>query len=74
MSTVLLWTALLCCLSGATPALAEVDGTVSPIIGIVTQETRYNELISTHYNTTSYIAASYVKFIEGAGGRVVPIR
>ena len=25
-------------------------------------------------NTISYIAASYVKYVEGAGARVVPIR
>lgn len=45
----------------------------SPIIGILAQE------ISWHLNKkwpdtyTSYIAASYVKFVEGAGGRAVPI-
>ncbi|XP_076663710.1 gamma-glutamyl hydrolase-like [Andrena cerasifolii] len=44
-----------------------------PIIGIVAQE------LNGHLNRTygdkysSYIAASYVKFVEGAGGRVVPI-
>ncbi|XP_076248171.1 gamma-glutamyl hydrolase-like [Calliopsis andreniformis] len=45
-----------------------------PIIGILTQEvTNYvnGQLHPDHYD--SYIAASYVKFIEGAGGRVVPI-
>lgn len=35
-----------------------------PVIGILTQE-------STNYGY--YIAASYVKFIESAGGRVFPI-
>lgn len=45
----------------------------TPIIGILAQE------ISYHLNTkwpgvyTSYIAASYVKFIEGGGARPVPI-
>lgn len=45
----------------------------TPIIGILAQE------ISYHLNTkwpgvyTSYIAASYIKFIEGAGARPVPI-
>lgn len=45
----------------------------TPIVGILTQE------ISYHLNGKwpgvfkSYIAASYVKFIEGGGGRVVPI-
>ncbi|XP_060815289.1 gamma-glutamyl hydrolase-like [Bombus pascuorum] len=37
-----------------------------PIIGILAQEKFSN-------NFQSYIAASYVKFIEGAGARVVPI-
>lgn len=37
-----------------------------PIIGVVAQETSDPE-------TFSYIAASYVKFIEGGGARVVPI-
>lgn len=68
----LVWAALLlACLLAS--AQAEVNGRISPIIGIVSQETRYDTLISTHYDTSSYIAASYVKFIEGAGGRVVPI-
>lgn len=45
----------------------------SPIIGVLAQE------ISWHLNKkwpgayTSYIAASYVKFVEGAGARAVPI-
>lgn len=45
----------------------------TPIIGVLAQE------ISYHLNTkwpgvyTSYIAASYVKFVEGAGARPVPI-
>lgn len=44
-----------------------------PIIGVLSQE------VSWHLNRkwpgmyTSYIAASYVKFVEGAGGRAVPI-
>ncbi|XP_037929652.1 gamma-glutamyl hydrolase A-like [Teleopsis dalmanni] len=45
-----------------------------PIIGILTQEV--SNLILRKYpgqNYSSYIAASYVKFVEGAGGRVVPI-
>lgn len=45
----------------------------SPMIGVLAQE------ISYHLNSkwpgvyTSYIAASYVKFVEGAGARPVPI-
>lgn len=46
----------------------------TPIVGVLTQEV--SQLILRKYpnnNFTSYIAASYVKYIEGAGGRVVPI-
>lgn len=46
----------------------------TPIVGILSQEV--SQLILRKYpNSTfsSYIAASYVKFVEGAGGRVVPI-
>ncbi|KAG5305805.1 GGHB hydrolase, partial [Pseudoatta argentina] len=44
-----------------------------PIIGILTQEISYN-LNKTYPNQYhSYIAASYVKFVEGAGARAVPI-
>ncbi|KAH8416334.1 hypothetical protein KR222_008625, partial [Zaprionus bogoriensis] len=68
------WATLLLCLTAAAPALADVNGTVAPIIGILSQETYDDSLIALQYNATSYIAASYVKFVEGAGGRVVPIR
>jgi len=55
------------------PTIADVDGTVSPIIGILAQEVYPDSKVAITYNATSYIAASYVKFVEGAGGRVVPI-
>ncbi|XP_063155401.1 gamma-glutamyl hydrolase [Candoia aspera] len=42
-----------------------------PIIGILAQETDFK---SFQKFGSSYIAASYVKFIESAGARVVPIR
>ncbi|KAH8256929.1 hypothetical protein KR038_000033 [Drosophila bunnanda] len=46
----------------------------SPIIGVLTQEVYSDGLISRHFdNKTSYIAASYVKYLEGAGARVLPI-
>lgn len=51
--------------------IIEVNNT--PIIGVLAQE------ISYHLNTkwpgvyTSYIAASYIKFVEGAGARPVPL-
>ncbi|XP_065360981.1 gamma-glutamyl hydrolase A [Calliphora vicina] len=46
----------------------------TPIVGVLTQEV--SQLILRKYpnnSYTSYIAASYVKYVEGAGGRVVPI-
>jgi len=45
--------------------LATVDSNNRPILGILTEP-----LGNT---SSSYIAASYVKFIESAGGRVVPV-
>jgi gamma-glutamyl hydrolase len=42
------------------------DMNLRPIIGIVSEETH-------NHPGHSYIAASYVKFIESAGGQVVPI-
>lgn len=44
-----------------------------PIIGVLAQEVSY-ALEQTYPGMYgSYIAASYVKFVEGAGARVVPI-
>ncbi|CAH3021344.1 unnamed protein product [Porites evermanni] len=43
--------------------------TQRPIIGVLTQETDRNVTIFGR----QYVAASYVKFIESAGGRMVPI-
>lgn len=47
--------------------------TDTPIIGVLAQEIAWS--LDAHwpgiYN--SYIAASYVKFIEGGGARVIPI-
>ena len=42
-----------------------------PIIGILAQECM--PYFSAEICDTSYIAASYVKFIESAGARVVPV-
>ncbi|XP_032669368.1 chitobiosyldiphosphodolichol beta-mannosyltransferase-like [Odontomachus brunneus] len=52
---------------------AEVEPNNRPIIGILTQEISYalNKKFPGQYH--SYIAASYVKFVEGAGARPVPI-
>lgn len=44
-----------------------------PSVGILSQELP-RTLASISPNRTSYIAASYVKWIEGQGARVVPIR
>lgn len=44
-----------------------------PIIGILTEELTDHSKSMYNNAYTSYIAASYVKFIEGAGARVVPI-
>lgn len=50
--------------------IAFVSATERPIIGIVALPTEDTETKYGNY----YVAASYVKFIESAGGRVVPIR
>ena len=42
-----------------------------PIVGILSQECHFDEF---HKFGSSYIAASYVKFLESAGARIVPIR
>ncbi|XP_053684706.1 gamma-glutamyl hydrolase-like [Sabethes cyaneus] len=44
-----------------------------PVIGILAQEMSYSLAAKYEEDFESYIAASYVKFIEGAGARVVPI-
>lgn len=55
---------LVCLLVTIVGAAAQSQG---PVIGILSQD-------SGQYNPgSSYIAASYIKFIESAGGRVVPI-
>uniref|UniRef100_A0A182Q613 folate gamma-glutamyl hydrolase n=1 Tax=Anopheles farauti TaxID=69004 RepID=A0A182Q613_9DIPT len=56
----------------AVPYVATVNE--QPVIGILSQELSY--LMTQNYGDDgydSYIAASYVKFVEGAGARVVPI-
>ncbi|XP_074997875.1 gamma-glutamyl hydrolase isoform X3 [Calonectris borealis] len=47
------------------------EGNERPIIGILSQECHFEKF---HRFGSSYIAASYVKFLESAGARVVPIR
>mmetsp|Transcript_34599 Transcript_34599/g.90608 ORF Transcript_34599/g.90608 Transcript_34599/m.90608 type:complete len:313 (+) Transcript_34599:629-1567(+) len=51
----------------ALAALASVTAApVGPVIGIVTQDLEGGD--------KTYIAASYIKYIESAGGRVIPLR
>lgn len=45
----------------------------SPIIGILAQEISYHLDSKWPGEFKSFIAASYVKFLEGGGARVVPI-
>lgn len=49
------------------------NGTDAPIVGILVQEIAWH--LDRHWPDVyeSYIAASYVKFIEGGGARPVPI-
>lgn len=49
------------------------DKTDTPIIGILAQEIAWH--LDRHWPGVyeSYIAASYVKFVEGGGARPVPI-
>lgn len=45
----------------------------SPIVGILSQEISYHLDSKWPGEFKSFIAASYVKFLEGGGARVVPI-
>ncbi|KAJ0023473.1 hypothetical protein NQD34_003372 [Periophthalmus magnuspinnatus] len=67
----LLLTAGLCCGPPGSEAAQYRQLNDRPIIGILAQENLPKDP-SPH--GTSYIAASYVKYIESAGARVVPIR
>jgi hypothetical protein len=53
------------------PWLAKVDTNKSPMIGILTQTLSDKQQEKLGYK--SYIVAAYVKYIEAAGGRVVPM-
>ncbi|XP_023250847.1 gamma-glutamyl hydrolase [Seriola lalandi dorsalis] len=63
MIFVLLFVSLLCL-----PFNSSTKKNDRPIIGVLAQE-----VYSPEPNKTSYIAASYVKYLESAGARVVPI-
>lgn len=45
----------------------------APIIGVLAQETSWKMEEAWPNKYTSYIAASYIKFVEGGGARAVPI-
>lgn len=62
---------VLLCLAALLGAAQAALTTDRPIIGIVAQHL-YSDVYDPSSNRT-YIAASYVKFIEASGGRVVPI-
>ncbi|XP_010707289.1 gamma-glutamyl hydrolase [Meleagris gallopavo] len=53
------------------PRGREPEPNERPIVGILSQECHFDEF---HKFGSSYIAASYVKFLESAGARIVPIR
>ncbi|XP_069076349.1 gamma-glutamyl hydrolase isoform X2 [Pleurodeles waltl] len=70
MGLLLLGGSLLLC--GSAVSLSQGGGVNDrPIIGVLAQETHFGHLY--HYGK-SYIAASYIKTLETAGARVVPIR
>lgn len=71
--TFLSLTLLLCMQSQSNAENSSHIKTDTPIIGVLAQEIArsLNTIWPGEYK--SYIAASYVKFIEGGGARVVPI-
>lgn len=75
----MLWNSILCAIIvlGIRTAIVTNerigDKTDTPIIGILAQEIAWH--LDRHWpgKFESYIAASYVKFVEGGGARPVPI-
>lgn len=57
----------------ATPTAENQSKTDAPIIGVLAQEISYHLNQQWPGQYSSYIAASYIKFIEGGGARAVPI-
>ena len=56
------------------PWLTTLDTNKQPVIGILSQTYDFDTSGDPRFdNHTSYIMASYVKFLEAAGARVVPI-
>ena len=63
--------ALLLLLPTATSLYTTQTQTIGPVIGVVAQPKKSS--LSPCDGTCEYIAASYVKWVESAGGRVLPI-
>lgn len=61
---------LIACLA----AVSEIMAHFRPVIGIMSQELSqtFEKMYAPEFD--SYIAASYVKFLESSGSRVVPIQ
>jgi len=55
-------------------SLIYADVTSRPVIGVLSLPMDSDGAGSTDSSATSYIVSSYVKWLEGAGARVVPIR
>ncbi|XP_065342387.1 gamma-glutamyl hydrolase-like [Cloeon dipterum] len=61
--------------SAAFVVTAQRDLNLRPVIGVLSQELSSSlESVWGELNYTSFVAASYVKFLEAAGARVVPVK
>ncbi|XP_065074467.1 gamma-glutamyl hydrolase-like isoform X3 [Ochlerotatus camptorhynchus] len=60
-------------ISAEVPMRQQTQLNEEPVIGVLAQEMSYSLAAKYEEDYESYIAASYVKFVEGAGARVVPI-
>ena len=67
---------LLFTLTYAGPSFLKIGGDLptndKPIIGVLTQPSDYNDLFP--YKEYSYIADTYIEFVEASGARALPIR
>uniref|UniRef100_A0AAY5L0S0 folate gamma-glutamyl hydrolase n=1 Tax=Esox lucius TaxID=8010 RepID=A0AAY5L0S0_ESOLU len=70
-STVAVLAVLAACLCGVPLPVESSHLNYRPIIGVLAQENIVGDI---HAQGSSYIAASYVKYLESAGARVAPIR
>lgn len=65
--------ALTCCFIAVLASTDTKEPNDAPIIGILSQETY---IVSSYFPNETYdafIAASYVKYLESAGARVIPV-